>query len=36
MESRCGVGGVKDRKSWDQGVGSEGLRSRELKSGSWS
>ena len=36
MELRCGVGGVKGRKSWDRGVGSEGLRSGELKSGSWS
>ena len=23
MESGCGVGGVKGRKSWDRGVGSE-------------
>ena len=23
VESGCGVGGVKGRKSWDQGVGSE-------------
>ena len=30
------VGGVKGRKNWDQGVGSEGLRSGELKSGGWS
>ena len=33
VESRCGVGGVKGRKSWDRGVGSEGLRSRELELG---